>query len=186
MYVAAEGGLEQLIERNRQGTRIRSIGQPQPRIEMPRLSPDRKRVAVSAREKSGASQVWIHDLIRGSKSLLTSHPSEHDRPIWTPRGDAITFTSARNGNPDIFVQPIDGVSDPQVLVATPDGDYPYDWSNDGKYLVFTRCGIDCNLWYLMRNDGQGPAPLHPFVVSPHDDFAAALSPDGRYLGVQLG
>ena len=181
VYVAAEGGLEQLIWRNRKGTKVRSVGQPQTRIELPRLSPDGNRVVAHAREKSSSSQVWVHDLIRGSKTPLTSHPSTHDRPIWTPKGDAITFTSARNGNPDIFVQPIDSGSEPQVLVATPDGDYPYDWSSDGKYLVFARCGVDCNLWYLRRNDGQGPPDLQSFVTTPYDDFAPALSPDGRYL-----
>jgi eukaryotic-like serine/threonine-protein kinase len=182
VYLTDGGGLQQLIWRNRAGVKLGAIGQPQQHIRIPRLSPDGRRVVVEAEERAGPPQVWIHDIARGSKTPLTSHPSNHDRAVWTPRGDKITFTSARNGNPDIFLQASDGTGEAEVLVATRDGEYPYDWSPDGKYFVYTSCTTtSCDLWYLVREDGQSKYAARPFIQSPFDELAPSLSPDGRYL-----
>jgi Tol biopolymer transport system component len=182
VYLAVSEGLQQLVWRDRKGLKLGAIGQPQRRIELPRLSPDRSRVAVQGRETAGPSDIWIHDVARGSTTRLTSHPTEHDRPIWMPHGDTITFTSARNGNPDIFTQPADGSREPEVLVATPDADYPYDWSQDGKYLIYVKCAsTNCDLWYLRAREGQGGYDAIPFIQTPSDEFSASFSPDGRYL-----
>ena len=108
MYLTVRGGLQQLIWKDRKGTKLSAIGQPQQHIEIPRLSPDGRQVVVNARESASTDQVWIHDVVRGSKTPLTSHPTAHDRPAWTPRGDKITFTSSRNFSPDIFMQASDG------------------------------------------------------------------------------
>ena len=117
VYLTAGGGLEQLVWRNRQGVKLRSIGQPQNRIEFPRLAPDRTRVAAIGTDKGRPLAVWIHDVARGSKSKFTSHPTDHDRPIWTPDGNLITFTSNHNGNPDIFIQQVGSSAEPRALVA---------------------------------------------------------------------
>ena len=181
VYLASEGGLEQLVWRNRQGIKLGSIGQPQNRIELPRLSPDSRRVVAVGKENAGPFGVWIHETARGSKIPFAPHPAEHDRPIWTPQADAVTFTSARNGNPDIFLQRLDSTADPQTLVNTPDGDYPYDWSADGKHLVFARCRTNCHLWYLTSKEGETTHEIRPFIQSRFNDFSASFSPDSKYL-----
>ena len=182
VHLTAGGGLEQLVWRNRQGVKLRSIGQPQNRTEYPRLAPDGTRVVTIGTDKGRPWDVWIHDVARGSKSRFASHPTDQDRPIWTPHGDHITFTSNRNGNPDIFIQQVGSSAGPRALVATPDGDYPYDWSADGKYLLFTRCGTgSCDIWYLLSKPDQNDHEIRPFIEGPADEFSPSLSADGRFV-----
>ena len=182
VHLTAGGGLEQLVWRNRQGVKLGSIGQPQNRTEFPRLAPDGTRVVTIGTDKGRRWDVWIHDVARGSKSRFASHPTDQDRPIWTPHGDHITFTSNRNGNPDIFIQQVGSSAGPRALVATPDGDYPYDWSADGKYLLFTRCGTGaCDIWYLLSKPDQNDHEIRPFIEGPADEFSPSLSADGRFV-----
>ncbi len=71
---------------------------------------------------------------------------------------------------------------PRALVATPDGDYPYDWSADGKYLLFTRCGTGaCDIWYLLSKPDQNDHEIRPFIEGPADEFSPSLSADGRFV-----
>ena len=182
VHLTAGGGLEQLVWRNRQGVKLGSIGQPQNRTEYPRLAPDGTRVVTIGTDKGRRWDVWIHDVARGSKSRFASHPTDQDRPIWTPHRDHITFTSNRNGNPDIFIQQVGSSAGPRALVATPDGDYPYDWSADGKYLLFTRCGTGaCDIWYLLSKPDQNDHEIRPFIEGPADEFSPSLSADGRFV-----
>jgi eukaryotic-like serine/threonine-protein kinase len=182
VYLGTGGGLQQLIWRDRKGVKVGPIGQLQRGARVPRLSPDGSRIVVAGREDTATFDIWIHDVDRGSKTRLTSHPAREDRPIWTPQGDMITFSSERNGNSDIFIQAADGSGEPKVLVATPDNEFGYDWSDDGKYLIYARCSRgQCDLWYLRRKEGQGDFEAAPFIQSPFDDFSADFSPDGRFL-----
>ena len=97
------GGLEQLVWKSRTGERLEPIGQPQPRIATHLLSPDGTRVVVWGNENNNAD-IWIHDIARGLKSRLTSHPAPEDRPIWSPDGQRVAFASNRNGTFDCFHQ----------------------------------------------------------------------------------
>ena len=65
---------------------------------------------------------------------------------------------------------------------TPDGDYPYDWSADGKSLLFTRCGTrSCDVWYLLSKPDQNDHEIRPFIEGPADDFSPSISADGRFV-----
>ena len=70
IYLGAEGGLQQLIWKDRSGQKLGQIGQPQMEIEMPVLSPNGGRVVVQARDRDDFD-VWVHDIARGIKSRLT-------------------------------------------------------------------------------------------------------------------
>jgi WD40-like Beta Propeller Repeat len=139
LYLGTTGGLEQLIWRDRKGVKLGSVGQPQRRVRAPRLSPDGGRIAVQGWDDTPQLDIWIHDVTRGSKTRFTSHPASEQTGAWTPEGNLMTFTSLRNGTPDIFMQSADGGGEPKALVATPHNDFGSDWSDDGKYLIYTTC-----------------------------------------------
>ena len=131
--------VEQLIWSDRKGVKLGPVGQPQTRVRAPRLSPDASRIAAQGWDDPPQMDIWIHDVTRGSKTRLTSHPaSEHDAR-WTPQGNMMTFTSLRDGTADIFIQSADGSGEPKALVATPLNDSGSDWSDDGKYMIYSTC-----------------------------------------------
>ena len=181
-----ERGLEQLVWRDRGGRKLGVIGQPQPRIQAPALSPNGSRVAVSALENNNWD-IWVHDVEGGLKNRLTFHRASEVRPIWSARGDTITFASSRSDTPDIFIKSADGSGEPEELVATPSINHGFGWSADGKYLVYhsghtavTRSDI----WYLRRKEGDAEYEAFPFLRTPSDEQNANLSPDARFLAYE--
>ena len=194
----------QLIWRDRAGRKLETIGQPQERIQMPDLSADAGRVTVQAWEDNNQNpDIWVHDVARGFKSRITFHPALDERPVWGPNGDKITFSSFRNGNSDIFVKSADGTGDAEELLATPSFEAPFDWSPDGKYLIYDKAGgwpnrsaaltrsreerrgsSRMNIWYLRPKEGAGGYEEVPFVNTAFDELAPDLSPDGRFLAYE--
>jgi Tol biopolymer transport system component/DNA-binding winged helix-turn-helix (wHTH) protein len=147
------------------------------------LSPDGTRAAVSVSTEDSSADIWIWDLERRTRTRLTFGPARDGEPVWNPAGDTITFTSNRNGNPDIFQQPADGSGTAAPLLATARDEVPEAWSADGK-LLFYRV-IDpkqkTDIWFLKaKGDGSGHIST-PYVQTPFRERGADLSPDGRFL-----
>jgi len=189
--VAAEGtlvyldllsaGQQQLLWRDREGKKLGVIGRPQGNIRFPVLSPDGRRVAARSTE-DGNLDVWVHEVERALRRRLTFDPVSDSRPLWSPSGEEITFQSARQGNTDIFSRPADGTGEPVLLVGTDLVERPYDWSSDGKYLLYTVVDREYrDLWYLKRKeDGSGFEPV-AFLQTPFNESAPQISPDGRFV-----
>ena len=186
VYVESSGArMKQMVWRDRRGTKIGTIGQPQLNLEMPELSPDGRQVLVRSTE-TGNYDIWVHDVARGVKQRLTFDPAQEDRPIWLPKGDRISFSSNRRGEggQDIYVQSADGTGEAQPLLASPAAEYAYDWSADEKYVIFNQSHQQMDLYYLKRkDDGSGYDSL-PFLSSPFDLLSTKLSPDGKYLSYE--
>ncbi len=82
-----------LVWRDRAGNLLERLGQPQPGIETPSLSPDGRRVAVSLAE-SGKEDIWIQDLVRSIWTRLTLDSRRHTHPSWSPSGRELVYRSA--------------------------------------------------------------------------------------------
>ena len=105
-------GLRQLVQKDRTGTTLGKIGQPQSSTGVPSLSPDGRLVAVQATE-NGNMDIWLHEVGRPVKTRLTFHESRDVQPKWMPSGDAIAFSSGRSGkcgNLELYVHRIGGNS----------------------------------------------------------------------------
>jgi Periplasmic component of the Tol biopolymer transport system len=55
---------------------------------------------------------------------------------------------------------------------------PNSWTRDGRVLAFTE---NTDIWALRVDFGRKP---EPFLRTPYKEFAAAFSPDGRWLAYQ--
>jgi serine/threonine protein kinase len=84
---------------------------------------------------------WIRHLfpsaqpaIRPLRRLTFDHGLQSE-PAWSPNGDFIAYSSDRNGNFDIWVQPISGGNPIQVTHSSAH-DWQPDWSPDGSQIVF--------------------------------------------------
>ena len=185
VYLDSSGsGQQQLVWLDRRGEKTGEISQVQEAIGSPALSPDGRLVAVQATEGSN-QDVWVYDIARGVRSRLSTSPASDWRPVWSPAGDEVAFSSDRAGagNQDIFLRQADGSGEEKVLAEAPHNQELSDWSRDGKYLLYhttdPETGFD--LWYLERNeDGSGWEP-HPFLQTSSREHVPRFSPDGRYV-----
>jgi serine/threonine-protein kinase len=143
------------------------------------ISPDGTRLAIGLNTAAG-DDIWIKPLPRGPAARVTYSGVSDARPRWRSDGRSVTFISD-----SVFAERrADGTGSDSVLrygifdegVVSP----------DGRWMVFrmgatasTAGGRDI---YGLR-PGVDTAPV-PLVVTPYDEMAISLSPDGRWLAYQ--
>ena len=101
----SDPGRQQLVWLDRRGEKTGEIGQAQEAIDSPALSPDGLLVAVTATEGSN-QDVWVYDIARGVRTRLSSAPESDRRPVWSPAGDQVAFTSERATRTSSFAKPM--------------------------------------------------------------------------------
>jgi serine/threonine-protein kinase len=139
------------------------------------LSPEGTRLAIGLSTTSG-DDIWIKALPRGPVSRVTYGNRPESRPRWTADGRSIIAVA-----PDgVILRRADGTgSDSLLWPGLVDEAMP---SPDGNWLLLrmgaraaTSGGRD--IYGLKRGDSV----VTPLVVTPYDENAIALSPDGRWL-----
>ena len=96
---------------------------------------------------------------------------------YASRRTKIAFTSARDGNLEIYAMDGDGKNQRRVTVHQNDDRYP-TWSPDGKKIAFVsnRNGGYIQIW-VIEADGKNPIRLTDGVVDTFPDW----SPDGTKI-----
>ena len=174
-----------LVWVDRAGTVVERTDLIEPRLIMPRVSADGRRVAYAAANgEGGALDVWVYDLNLGARTRLSNNPSTDLLPAWYPDGAQVTFGSLQDGTGyDVVLAPADGSSPPAALVSTGVAELPGDWSRDGRFIVYVNVHpeTDRDIWYLERSDtGDGWEP-HSFLSTTAVEAQPRLSPNGRYV-----
>ena len=166
-----------------QGKVVGKVGDPGGMLT-PRLSPNGSLVAF---EKFPANMfngdVWLLDLKRNSSTRFTFGPGSSQYPVWSPDGSEIVFASNRDGVLNLYRKPVDGSRAEQLLLRTGDDKQAFDWSHDGRFLLY---GAGRNfgtgqMWVLpMRGE---PNPI-PFSQNRFDERDGEFSPDGRWVAYE--
>jgi TolB protein len=99
-------------------------------------SPDGGRIAFTASQNGGTTDVWVADADGGNARRLTREPSDDLSPSWSPDGKRIAFVSNRAGSPQIYVMNADG-SDPKRLTFQGNYNQTPQWSPRGDLIAFT-------------------------------------------------
>ena len=183
VYAVFEG-TQRLVWIDRRGEVEGTIGATQGQIWEPTRSPDGRLVAVQGHDQNSID-IYVHDVLRGTKTRVTQDPALDDEPTWSPTGDQIAFTSLRNnGQHDIFLQTLDGSGEAEILVTGPGQEHAPNWSRDGKFLAYHSVdpqGGTRDLWYLdLANDGT---PVS-FLETRFEELVPQISPDSRYVAYQ--
>jgi Tol biopolymer transport system component len=147
----------------------------------PAISPDGTRVAL-ALGAAGSRDLWIMDVARGTNTRFTFDAADDDFPVWSPDGKTIVFSSNRTGQRLLYVKPADG-SGEERAVADASG-IPTSWSNDGRFIFFTRVSADtANDIWMVRDASPIGAESKPVSVltTRFNEALAQLSPDGRWM-----
>jgi WD40 repeat protein len=143
-----------------------------------RISPDGRLIAVTI-IGSTDSDVWIHDVARGTTSKLTSG-GRNLWPTWSPDGTRIAYASSREGSTNIYWRPADGSGREEQLTSSAYSFVPQSWSPDGSDLVLTEVDPErTNRIALMSTQGAHPVRVFPTGDSPSS--LASLSADGRWM-----
>ena len=170
--------LRTLVWVDRQG-KERAVSEENRKYGRARISPDGRQVAVTILEE-GEWNVWIYDLEGDWFRRLTFEGKLNLFPIWTPDGKWITFTSYRDGPPNLYRKWADGGSPSERLTTSQFRHWSGSWSPDGSELAFsvTDSVQPADIWILPMNADGKPRPL---VTSPNSNFSPAFSPDGKWL-----
>ncbi len=148
-----------------------------PAIDCPRVSPDRTRVAVLMGRSSG--DLWIHDLQRGTKLILTRGDCHH-HPVWTPDGTRVVFTTdpARLD----WIAADGSAAAPELLWQAPDGVWVYatDFVPGGRVLLTLKSQTDRFLDLFVFDPATREEP-RPLFASLAHRYGARVSPDGTMI-----
>jgi Tol biopolymer transport system component len=100
--------------------------------------------------------------------------------VWSPDGGRLAFAKRTTGSLGIYQKASNGVGNEEILLKSDELQYLYDWSPDGRFLVYgTVSGTHIDLWYLpVTGDDHKP---RAYLQSQFSQKQAQFSPDGRFV-----
>lgn len=143
---------------------------------VPRISPDGSRVAIRDRTDSGNTDVWVYDLRTGAETRLTFDPAPDTFPVWSPDGRQLAFLC---GN-QLCRTSASGEGTPERLTSGANSRYLWDWSRDGRYLLYAEMTQQTrgDLWMLPLAPVQRPTAL---LTTLFHEFYGQFSPNGKWI-----
>jgi serine/threonine protein kinase len=167
--------LSQLTWFDRSGKSAGTVGIPESYSNV-RLSPDKRRLAADQTDADGRRiNIWIHEPARGAKTRLTFDPGLDQTPVWSPDGGRILFASNRKLGNHLYLKNADGSgSEEEATDLGPVLAHAWDWSRDGKYMLF---GKREELWVL-----SWPERVATQLLQAKGSVRnAQFSPNGRWI-----
>jgi serine/threonine-protein kinase len=141
----------------------------------PALSPDGSRIAVVVESEAGRD-IWIKQ-IGGPLSRLTL-TGENVRPVWSPDGRSVLFALENGG---LFSMPADGSAPRKPILESRRQLFEGLWSADAKWFIYREGGGGGDSRDIFARRTEGDTTRVPLLTAPADEYAPALSPDGRWL-----
>lgn len=110
------------------------------RVTDPQISPDGRWVAYTVAtpdldENHSTTDIWIVSLGGGAPRQLTQSGKDNS-PVWSPDGKTIAFLSARGGESQVYLLPLEG-GEARAVTKLSTGIDIVKWSPDGKTIAFT-------------------------------------------------
>ena len=149
----------------------------------PAISPDGARATAALVDlRTGASDVWLVDLARGTRSRFTTGPGDKFMPAWSPDGTRIAYniSNPAGGGYDVAVKSTSGAGAQELLLSEKvEWQAPNSFSPDGRFLLFQKRKAERDdIWALPLAGDRTPQPI---AVSDALEIMGQFSPDGRYI-----
>ena len=153
----------------------------------PRLSLDGKRWAAELLTEN-QWDIWTIDLELGTRQLITTDPASEIFSLWTPKGDALIFSSRRDGAVKLFRKQANGTGSVESLFVSSGRLHAFSWSADGAMLMFQEqdpeTGFD--IWQLPIGPTTGSAEsgecvAQPLIHEPGNQTDPVVSPTGLWI-----
>jgi len=172
-YVATRLRNYQINVYDRQGTLLRSIGDPAPYQNIV-LSPDGKRLAAHRSEPNSFGNILLLELASGIATQLTFRGGGD--PVWSPDGRQLAFTVFNGLTGNLYRKVIAG-GDEEPFFESRESKYPQQWSTDGTSILF----IDEDGKALSRLPVSADRKPQRLIQSAFAKDEFHLSPDGRWI-----
>ncbi len=167
--------LSQLTWFDRNGSPTGIVGKPS-WYDNVNLSPDGKRIATEQTDPEGRNtELWIQDPGRDSTTRLTFDPALDVRPVWSPDGRQVLFSSNRSLIYRLYLKNADGSGSDEEIASAGNVQFDaLDWSRDGRHILVRKKNA---LFYLTRPERV----LQPLIEASWAVRGAQFSPDGRFV-----
>ncbi len=139
-----------------------------------KISPDGSRLAIQV--ENANENIWIFDLLRGSRSKLTLEGNNR-RPVWSPDGKWVAFSSDRAGTFNLFMKQVSGQGEINKLTTSEIMYNPFSWSPNGQLLAVTETPM-YDIKLVMMNANYN---MQPFASTRFAEWGPVFSPDGRWI-----
>lgn len=149
-----------------------------PYFTEPAISPDRAELAFIS-----GGDIWAVPAAGGEARLLLSHPANESRPLYSPDGRRLAFTSNRTGGGDIYV--LTFASGEVRRLTFDDGNEQLDgWSRDGAWIYFSSTSHDiAGMNDVFRVSADGGTPMEVAADRYTNEHFSSASPDGRAIAI---
>jgi len=139
------------------------------------FSPDGKLLAYVS-DEGAHEELWVADLATGERRRLTGHDSYKDSGfIWSPDSRRIAFMAANT----LFEVDVASGRATELGHHQNRGYNLSEYSPDGRWLVYTRSGLDENMEvYLFEIASRNEVNV---TQDPFRDMGGAITPDGSHL-----
>ena len=147
-----------------------------PALAEPSLSPDGSLIAFAS-----GGDIWEVAASGGIAHPLVTDAATESRPLYSPDGTRLAFTSTRGGSANLYV--LDLASGVVTRLTYAEAGEELDaWSPDGKYLYFASGVQDvARQADIFRIAADGGTPMQVAREAFLAEFQAAPSPDGTML-----
>jgi len=149
-----------------------------PSFAEPGISPDGSTIAFAS-----GGDIWEVPARGGDARLLVSHPAADSRPMYSPDGTRLAFTSTRTGNGDVYVLTL-STGELSRLTFDDANELVNGWSADGTFVYFSSGSHDLGSMtdvYRVRAAGGTPMPVAADRYAT--EYFAAPAPDGDAVAI---
>lgn len=147
-----------------------------------RISPDGRKVAVSARDLSRGRNldIWVLDPSRATGTRITADRNDEFAPAWFPEGDRLIYVSDRYYAYDLYARPASGGPE-RMLVRTERDKLLPSVLQDGRHVLADSPVYAGQHTLALFDLAAGGAPKPLSGDSPFSEQHPALSTDGRWI-----
>jgi len=184
-YVTSSGGTKNkkytLLVADSDGHGPQTILTSKHPLMSPAWSPDSRQVAYVTFENK-VSEIYLQDVLTGSRRKLASFKGINGAPGWSPDGRQLALTLSRDGNPEIYIM---DVADGKLRRLTNSASIDTEpvWTPDGKSVVFTsNRGGSAQIYRVPATGGRAER----LTFEGKYNAGADVSPDGRKLAMVHG
>jgi serine/threonine-protein kinase len=174
---SAAAGRNSLVETDRRGTERAILPTPD-RYASPRYAPDQSRISLDITAARSASDVWVLDLARGTRTRITSEEASDFGAVWTPDGRDLIYMSERPLF-ELYRRAADASRPTEALLTGTHDRLASGVSSDGRLLTFAlQVAGRAEIWTVPL---QGKPDAKQYLATGFQLGHPVLSPDLQWM-----